>query len=280
MDLFRRRNIVIATMHKKETVIAPLLEKTLGAICIVPDHLNTDQFGTFSGEKERKDSPIATARKKCVVAMDETGCDIAIASEGSFGAHPYSFFSRADDELVLLVDRKNNIELLGRELSTETNFDGIHVKSISEALDFAKKVGFPSHGLIIKEKKENAKHIHKGIIDSTVLEDTLQEMLSNYGPVWIETDMRALFNPTRMGIIEKATQNLIEKMASHCPACNYPGYWVIDRVSGLPCALCHQPTQSTLTHLYGCIKCDYTSQKQFPNQKTVEDPTYCDFCNP
>lgn len=280
MKLFHQRKIVIATMHKKETIIAPLLEKYFDADCIVTTHLNTDLLGTFSGERERKDNPIATARKKCILAMDETGCDLAIASEGSFGAHPYSFFSRADDELVLLVDRKNNMELYGRALSTETNFDGTHVKSISEALDFAKNVQFPTHGLIIKNKKEQPTHVKKGIIDPHTFEQTIQDMLSTYGPIWIETDMRAMFNPTRLAVIEEATQNLIAKMVSHCPSCNYPGYWVIDRLSGLPCALCNQPTQSTLAHLYGCIKCDHSDQKQFPNQKTTEDPTFCDFCNP
>jgi len=280
MKLFHQRNIVIATMHEKEAVIAPLLESSFKMHCSVPTHLNTDLLGTFSGERERKDSPIATALKKCNLAMDEIGYDLAIASEGSFGAHPYSFFFRADEEIVVLLDRKNKFELIGKALSTETNFDGKEIKSLSAAIEFAQKAHFPSHGLIIKDKKEAATRIHKGIINPALFQELIEDMLTTFGEIWIETDMRALFNPTRLKIIEQATVNLIEKMESHCPACDMPGYWIVDHTTGLPCDLCHQPTRSTLAHVYGCLKCDYTDKKMFPNNKSVEDPTFCDSCNP
>lgn len=280
MKLFHQRNIVIATMHEKEAVIAPLLEKNFKMKCTVPTQLNTDLLGTFSGERERKDSPIAAALKKCNLAMDEIGYDLAIASEGSFGAHPYSFFSRADEEIVVLLDRKNKIEIVGKALSTNTNFDGKVIKSLLEGLDFAKQVHFPSHGLIIKDKKEAPTVIYKGIINPLLYEELIDNTLHTHGQVWVETDMRALFNPTRLKIIEQATANLIEKMKSHCPACKTPGYWVVDHKTGLPCDLCHSPTKSTLAHLYGCLKCDYKNEVKFPNKKTVEDPSFCDYCNP
>lgn len=280
MNLFHNRSLVIATMHQKEAVIAPLLEKSFSLNCLVPTHLNTDLLGTFSGEKERKDSPLVTARIKCELAMDELGCDLAIASEGSFGPHPFSFLSCANEELVLLVDRKNGIEIYGSALSTETNFDGTYADSISAALAFAKKVKFPTHALILKDKKEEATRIHKGIVNVSVLEELFELILSTTGKVWIETDMRAMYNPTRQTIIEKATQELVLKMKSLCPSCNHPGYWVVKGISGLPCDLCNRPTQSTLAHVYGCLKCDHKEQKLFPNHKTVEDPTFCDSCNP
>ena len=39
---FKGRNLLIATMHKKETVIAPVLEKMLGVKCITAEKINTD----------------------------------------------------------------------------------------------------------------------------------------------------------------------------------------------------------------------------------------------
>lgn len=212
--------------------------------------------------------------------MDEVGYDLAIASEGSFGAHPYSFFSRADEEIVVLLDRKNKIELVGKALSTDTNFDGREIGSIAEGIEFAKQVHFPSHGLILKDKKDAHTTIHKGIINPTLYQDLIESMLASHGKIWVETDMRALFNPTRLKIIEQATANLIEKMESHCPACDTPGYWIVDHLEGLPCELCRQPTKSTLAHIYGCLHCDFTDKKMFPNQKNIEDPTFCDYCNP
>ncbi|MFX5009088.1 DUF6671 family protein, partial [Acinetobacter baumannii] len=83
-----------------------LLEEALGVTCIIPAEFNSDIFGTFSGEIERELNPLETARKKCYAAMELTGCYLAIASEGSFGAHPIIGFVPADEELLVLIDRK------------------------------------------------------------------------------------------------------------------------------------------------------------------------------
>ena len=47
MDFYREIKVVIATKHKKEEVIAPILEKELGVICVTPIGLDTDKLGTF-----------------------------------------------------------------------------------------------------------------------------------------------------------------------------------------------------------------------------------------
>ncbi|MFM8711078.1 MAG: DUF6671 family protein, partial [Sphingomonadales bacterium] len=86
--LFTGRKLLIATKHKKEIVLSPLLEAALGVHCFTDDRLDTDLLGTFTGEIERLDDPLTTARKKCEQGMALTGCDLAVASEGSFGAHP------------------------------------------------------------------------------------------------------------------------------------------------------------------------------------------------
>ena len=51
-------------MHKKENIIAPILEKELGVKCFVCKGFDTDALGTFTGEIVRKDDPITTLRKK------------------------------------------------------------------------------------------------------------------------------------------------------------------------------------------------------------------------
>ena len=67
--MFKNRNLVIATKHGKELVIAPILEKELGVKCFLPLNFDSDELGTFTGEIEREDDPITTARKKCLKAM-------------------------------------------------------------------------------------------------------------------------------------------------------------------------------------------------------------------
>ena len=278
--MFQGRNLLIATKHEKEKVIAPILEKELGVKCHVSSELDTDELGTFTGEIERKGDPISTARSKCHRAMDLMDCDLAIASEGSFGSHPTIFFAPADDEFLLLIDKKNNIEISVRELSLETNFNGSEIKTKEELQEFATKSNFPSHGLILRKSKEELEEITKGIIDEKLLNSTFFKLIKNYGTAYIETDMRAMFNPSRMKVIEKATLKLVKKIKSVCPNCKTPGFGIVDRKVGLPCNQCRFPTKSTLSYLYNCQKCNYKKEEEFPNGKQTEDPMYCDICNP
>lgn len=96
----------------------------------------------------------------------------------------------------------------------------------------------------------------------------------------METDMRAMFNPTRMKVIETATHKLVDKIKSCCPQCNTPGFGITDRKEGLPCSLCGSPTHSTLCYLYTCQHCGFIKEEMYPNHKTAEDPGCCALCNP
>ena len=278
--MFNGRKLLIATKHEKEKVIAPLLEMELGVKCFVAENFDTDVLGTFTGEVERKDDPITTARNKCLMAMEKENCDLAIASEGSFGAHPSIFFVHADDEMLLFIDKKNDLEIIARELSTDTNFNGEEIKTEKELKDFAKRVKFPTHGLIIKKAKEDFTEIVKEITDWRKLKTTYYHFIEKYGTAFIETDMRAMYNPSRMKVIEKATRKLITKIKSCCPQCSTAGFSITDAKKGLPCSLCGFKTRSTLSYIYICQKCSYTKEEMFPNNKKVEDPMYCDVCNP
>lgn len=278
--MFDGRLLVIATKHEKETVIAPIVEKSLGVNCVVPENFDSDQFGTFSGEIERKTSPLETARMKCYSAMDVTGCDLAVASEGSFGPHPSILFIPADDELLIFIDKKKNIEIVVRELSTDTNFNSKEINSMEELKSFAALVKFPSHALILKGKSQQHQKCMKGINDWDVLYEKYQELLCNGLNISAETDMRALYNPTRMSVIRKATLKLVDKIKSVCPYCQTPGFGVTDHREGLPCSLCGFKTKSTLSHISTCKNCTYTKEDLYPYGKTEEDPMYCDICNP
>lgn len=63
------------------------------------------------------------------MAMELANCDLAVASEGSFGPHPTIYFVHADDEFLLFIDKKNDLEIIVRELSTVTNFNGSEIKT-------------------------------------------------------------------------------------------------------------------------------------------------------
>jgi hypothetical protein len=278
--MFTGRRLVIATKHEKEKVIAPLLEKALGVCCFVKEDFDTDTLGTFTGEIERKLDPIATARQKCLMAMELANCDLGIASEGSFGLHPSLFFVNADDEFLIFIDKKNNFEIIARELSMETNFNGKEIETEKDLFEFADSVKFPSHGLILRSSKEDYNQIIKGIIDASKLKEAFEELIEKSDSIYAETDMRAMYNPTRMSVIETATKKLVNKINSCCPECNVPGFGVTDVKKGLACNLCGSPTNSTLSFIYSCKKCNFKKEELHPHQKTSEDPMYCDYCNP
>jgi len=278
--MFENRKLVIATKHQKESVIAPSFERDLGVHCVLQEGFDTDLLGTFTGEIERKTDPIATVREKCIQAMKMSNCDLGLASEGSFGPHPTMFYLPADDEFLIFIDAHNGLEIIVRELSTSTNYGGTQIRTEKELLEFAKQTGFPRHALILRKSKTENLEIHKGILDEEVLKLTFESLLEKFGSVYVETDMRAMYNPTRMKVIEKAAENLVKKIQSTCPYCKIPGFGITKAKKGLKCDLCGLPTNSIVSYVYQCQHCQFQKEEMYPNQKTTEDPSLCEFCNP
>ena len=279
-DIFKNRKLIIATKHQKERVIAPILTEALGVECFVPDNFDTDLLGTFSGEIERKSDPISTVRQKCLMAMEMYNCDLGLASEGSFGAHPTVYFAAADDELLIFIDKKNNLEIIVREISTVTNFNAREIENTRQLIDFADKVHFPSHSLILRKSKDENLDIVKGISDNVSLLNAYRILFEKHGSVYVETDMRAMYNPMRMAVIETTAKKLVEKINSLCPSCQTPGFDITDFKEGLECSLCYMPTRSIKSVIYSCQHCSFSKEELHPKNKTLEDPMFCDFCNP
>lgn len=284
--MFEGRTLLVASKHKKEEVIAPLFFNELGLTSIVLDEFDTDAFGTFTGEIERVGGPLDALRKKANAALSSSNFDLVVASEGSFGPHPSLFFVPAADEMLIFIDRKNDLEILAREVSTETNFNSAEIDTEEALLTFAEQSLFPSHALILSNPIENSTNpiekpfIFKGITSQEELIDIYRYLRKKAKTVHVQTDMRALYNPTRMNTIAKACHKLIRNILSQCPSCDTPGYNVTDVLEGLPCSLCRRPTKSTLAHQYVCRRCGHKELKYYPNLKLEEDPTFCDYCNP
>lgn len=277
---YKNRTVAIATKHGKENVIFPLLQTELGIANYILPELDTDQFGTFSGEKEREGSPLETLRKKCDAAFAMTQCPLTVASEGSFGPHPSIYFVPANDEWMLLKDHVNQIEVVVRELSLNTNFNGAVFKSWDEVQAFAERCHFPAHGLIVRAGEKDYRSLQKGIQCEKTLKDAVEMCLDLYGQVYVETDMRAYMNPTRMEVIRMATEKLIRKAQSLCPSCQLPGFDVVALQEGLPCSLCHTPTHSILYLVKGCTHCGHFQYDYFPKQQQTAGPETCPRCNP
>lgn len=279
--MFSNRSLVIATKHGKERVISPLLKEQLGVLPFTTDLVDTDALGTFTGEIERVLSPIEAARQKCVLALEKTGCDLAIASEGSFGAHPIYGFIPANEEILLFADLKNNIEIIQTHLNSRTNFNSRVISTLVELLEFANQVKFPSHALILKKMLSDQKpYFIKGIKEQKQLIEAFESLRDDSVEIIAETDMRAMNNPTRMSVIAECAEKLVRRVKSTCPKCNFPGFGVTSSESGLPCERCSLPTRSILKTISTCKKCSFTHYETCPHGKMREEPTFCDFCNP
>jgi len=271
-------------MHNKEKVISPLLKEHLGINLIVPQGLNTDVFGTFTREIKRPDTQIITARLKAKKALEMYDEEIAIASEGSFAPHPLIPYIYANREIIIFLDQENDLEIIGEVFSMETNFNHQTISSLEEAEEFAHKVGFPEHGLVISfaNISTGKTQFIKGITSKENLINSVETAIKNTSDnkFHIETDMRAMYNPTRMKNIAFATQDLINKINSLCPQCNTPGFMINQKIPGLPCELCHQPTSLIKAVIFQCQKCGFTQQQLFPNNQEFADPSLCEYCNP
>lgn len=280
-DFFAGRVAMLATMHRKEQAIAPLLESHLGVNVAVPAGFDTDAFGTFTGDVKRPSDQLTTARLKAAAVLRQTGESLAVASEGSFGPHPQIPFIACDRELVLLIDRTHQLEIVGECLSTDTNYRSQVIHSPADALAFAESVGFPQHGLVVKDD-QSEQIFGKGITDKDQLLALVEQALSQspHRAARLETDMRALYNPTRMAVIAQATENLVKAIAHSCPSCGCPGFSSVKQFPGLPCSLCGTPTLLTLAQLYRCQRCQFEQRLPGDHGFSTADPSYCPYCNP
>ncbi len=278
------RTAALATMHGKQAAISPVLEARLGLSIVVPDSLNTDTLGTFTGEVERPGNMLETAIAKARLGMQAAGTDIGIASEGSYGPHPIMPFVPLGRELIVLVDDARGITIKEVLLCETTNFHHVLAGSINGIDDFLERVRFPAHGLIVRPNRPTAAatRIVKGIQCRDSLAETILDSAesSSDGRARIEADMRAHQNPTRMAAIADASSLLAERVNSLCPSCETPGFGREGSEAGLPCSWCGAPTERVLREIFGCVACDYTEKKARGDGLTEADPGQCQYCNP
>lgn len=281
MGEYSGKKVLLASMHKKEIAVKPPFSELVGCEIIVSEKLDTDQFGTFSGEISRDLSAYETLRKKAVFAAEIYDLDYVISSEGSFGPHPGYPFINADTEMLLFYDRVRNLFITDYEISTDTNHSELEIAANSiytdEYFKWLEQIKFPSHGLIVKA---GSIIIQKGICSTNALENAISEGFRQHRQLILETDMRAMMNPSRMNVINTLAYKLAKRVASTCVQCGTPGFPNNIKSGHLYCGLCFQETKVPKFIDMKCLKCDYLEQKEINPEKQFADPQYCDYCNP
>jgi hypothetical protein len=271
-------------MHGKERAVSLPLRAGVGLEVVVPDGVDTDALGTFTGEVRRPGAPREVALRKARLGMERAGLPLGLASEGSFGPHPEAFFLAGDHEVLVFVDEDLGIQVSEQILSTQTNFAHKEVSRFEELEEFLPRVRFPSHAVAVRpaSRRGEPRGIRKGISTTEALREALKgaKALSEDGRVCVETDMRAHVNPTRMRVIRRVAVKLARRLREHCPRCAAPGWGVVGVERGLPCSLCGQPTGFVRTEVFGCARCDH--RRELPRRDGLDaaDPANCPLCNP
>lgn len=174
---FAGRQAVLGTKHGKEQVIAPLLHDFFGVETIVPRGFDTDCYGTFTREIPRLGTQLETARQKALAAMAHTGLTLGLASEGSFGPHPDAYFLPCNLEIIVLIDREHDLEIVGQSLTTNVRFVHGYVTQWEEALKLAQRAGFPEHHLVVRADERSTADLSKGISTYAALEEAVLRRL-------------------------------------------------------------------------------------------------------
>ncbi len=280
---YRDETFAIATMHAKERAVAKPFSRWLGAAVTVAPGIDTDAFGTFTGEIVRSGSMLDAARAKALAAIEATGLELGLGSEGSFGPHPAVPFIASGTEVLLCQDRKRGFEIHELLVTERTNYQSCDCRPGQDIGNFLAGARFPSHAVVVSSKAPvGAARIVKGITCATRLAEAIGKAASESrdGHALVVTDMRAHFNPTRMASIRALAIRLARRLATPCPACAAPGFGAVDALRGLPCGWCGEPTRLVVAELLFCAKCGFESRRAVEPQRKTADPGHCHYCNP
>ena len=274
---------VIATMHGKQAVIAPPLERATGLRLEAAAEIDTDALGAFTGETARAGTMLEAAIAKARLGMAAARCPIGVASEGSFGPHPAAPFIAGATELIVLVDDELGLVVQEAMTSESTNFAHAAVTpdDAGAVAQFLRNAGFPAHAVVVRPN-EGSGPIRKGLVDQREISRAVAEAAARSadGLARLETDMRAHLNPTRMGEIGRLAERFADRLSTLCPNCGTPGFGLVRSVRGLPCADCGAPTALVKAIVSGCPRCSHTFTEGRSDGLASASPAQCPECNP
>jgi hypothetical protein len=274
---YRQCVIAVGTRHGKHHQLAPAFAEILGAHLIAPRDVDTDQFGTFTGEITRSIPALAAARAKARLAITISGLPFGLASEASYGSVPNAGWC-GHEELLVFIDDNRGIEIV--EGYRTSMMPGLTRRATSFAELASLGDGWPAQALIVRPAVGGAaSDIVKGITDAEQLRCTIAAaaQLSADGYAVVEPDLRAHHNPTRQAVLTRLAGTLAYRLATSCPSCGTPGYGRGDTQPGLPCRICRTPTDLVFADLHECQTC--THRSTHPRPEPAADPSCCPNCN-
>jgi hypothetical protein len=278
-DRYAGAAFALLTKHGKERAIGERFQEAMGAGVVLVDSFDTDSLGTFTREVARAGSQLDAARRKAELAIELSGLPRGLGSEGSFSPGPLGFVP-TNLEVVLMLDRELGVEIAGVAVSAGHQASGIFDRW-ERLEEFARSMEFPSHGLVLRPEGSEDARIFKDCGDFESLREVFGKCaaMAGKGLVFVESDLRAHRNPTRMETIGEACADLLRRMACDCPRCGLPGFGLAKKVAGLPCAWCGEPTNDWRGEECKCPSCGCVEFRERAGVVRA-DPGFCPDCNP
>lgn len=272
--------IAFGTRHHKHRQVRDIFAQVLGADVVAPTDIDTDQFGTFTGDTPRTLDPIDAARAKAHLGMVVAATRCGLASEASYGPLP-GVGVPGHEEILLFLDPDRGLEIVEGERCLLELPDPLPVTASHDLDRYLQQVGFPDQALIVRPHRGNTtESMVKGITNRADLTTaiTTAAARSDDGRARLEADLRAHHNPSRRVVLTRLGRRMAQRLATPCPACRCPGYGRTTTERGLPCAVCATPTELITADVHTCGHCPH--HHRTPRSVATADPRWCPTCNP
>jgi len=276
--------IAVGTRHGKEHQLAPAFREVLGSRLVTPPDLDTDQFGTFSGETTRPGTAGDAARAKARLAMRVSGLPYGLASEASYGPLPGSGWY-GHEEILVFVDDTRGIEVLQGHRTTAVPGTSHRVANATQ-LPPVVTAGLPAQALIVRPATGwRPGDIVKGITVPGLL--TAAVATAAASPMTASPSSNRICGPTTTRPAESSSLGWPQRWRfawrpcarpAACPACGTPGFGRVGTEPGLPCRACATPTALIRNEIHACPWCSHRISHAAP--VVAADPSRCPDCNP
>ncbi len=181
----------------------------------MPEGLDTDRFGTFTGAVPRVGTMVEAARAKALAAIAATGLPVGPAREGAYGPHPVIPVLPRGRDLLLWHDARSGHEIIATLTDDAPACDRIGGAATEGAQAFLTRIGFPQTAVIVMGA--GGAPVAKGVRDMASLARALRAAGAD-GAAPLRTDLRAHLNPRRVSMIGQLAEGFARRLARRCPA--------------------------------------------------------------
>ncbi|MEJ2792041.1 DUF6671 family protein [Iodobacter sp. LRB] len=254
------------------------MAKLLGVRLWSPPDLDTDQFGTFSGDVARPGTPVEMLHAKIALCRSVLPNPIMVASEGSYAQHPLFRCVALAHEWMIWDDAANGFQLIEHKAAITPHYYAAMLENVAELELLLQRCGWPKLAVTVHPADLNLPS-YKGLQTGADIQAAIETLqAAGAKKIQIATDMRANLHPYRQRTIRHLAAKLARRVRTACPQCHQFGFGQRHTESGLECADCRTPSNQLKAICRRCEFCDY--RKYTWRAAGQADPFYCPYCNP